>query len=55
MRVAIIGTGIAGNVAAYHLNKSHDITVYEAGSYIGGHTNTVDVETSSGALPIDTG
>jgi predicted NAD/FAD-binding protein len=55
MRVAIIGTGIAGNVAAYHLNKSHDITVYEAGSYIGGHTNTIDVETPSGALPVDTG
>ena len=55
MRVAIIGTGIAGNVAAYHLNKQHDITVYEAGSYVGGHTNTIDVETAAGVLPVDTG
>ena len=55
MRIAVVGTGIAGNVAAYHLNKSHDITVYEAGSYIGGHTNTIDVDTANGPLPVDTG
>ena len=55
MKVAIIGTGIAGNVAAYHLNKRHDITVFEANSYVGGHTNTIDVETESGPLPVDTG
>jgi predicted NAD/FAD-binding protein len=55
MRVAIVGTGIAGNVAAYHLNKAHDITVYEAGSHVGGHTNTIDVDTAGGRLPVDTG
>ena len=55
MKVAIVGTGIAGNVAAYHLNKQHDITVYEAGSWIGGHTNTIDVDTDNGPLPVDTG
>lgn len=43
MKIAIIGTGIAGNVAAYKLAKDHDITVYEADNRIGGHTNTVDV------------
>ena len=31
-------------VAAYHLCRDHDITVFEAGNYIGGHTHTVDVE-----------
>ena len=31
MRVAIIGSGIAGNVAAHHLHREHDITVFEAG------------------------
>ena len=54
MKVAVVGTGISGNVAAYHLNKKHDVTVYEAGSYVGGHTNTIDVETAAGPLPVDT-
>ncbi len=43
MRIAIIGTGIAGNVAAYKLRDDHDITVFEAAHYVGGHTNTLDV------------
>lgn len=48
MRIAIIGSGIAGNVAAYKLRDKYDITVYEAAHYIGGHTNTVDVQASLG-------
>ncbi len=55
MRIAIIGTGIAGNVAAYHLNQDHDIAVFEANRYVGGHTNTIDVPTAAGMLPVDTG
>ncbi len=56
MRIAIVGTGIAGNVAAYKLRDQHDVTVYEAGSYIGGHTNTVDViENGNRTLAVDTG
>ena len=55
MKVAIIGTGIAGNVAAYHLREQHDITVYEANAYVGGHTNTHDIDTANGTLPVDTG
>ena len=55
MKIAIIGTGIAGNVAAYELRKEHDITVYEAGPYIGGHTNTVDIQEGSRKLAVDTG
>ena len=43
MKIAIVGTGIAGNVAAYVLRENHDITVYEAAGYVGGHTDTVDV------------
>lgn len=56
-RVAIVGTGIAGNVAAYLLRREHDITVYEAEDYVGGHTNTVDVPAGDrgGTVPIDTG
>lgn len=55
MRIAIVGTGIAGNVAAYKLRKDHDITVYEASSYVGGHTNTIDVQAGDRSVAIDTG
>ncbi len=55
MKIAIIGTGIAGNVAAYKLNQQHDITVFESASYVGGHTNTVDVYEGGKKLAIDTG
>ena len=55
MKVAVIGSGIAGNVAAYKLNASHDITVYEANAWPGGHTNTIDVEEDGRTLAVDTG
>ena len=55
MKIAIIGTGIAGNVAAYKLRQGHDVTVYEAGSYVGGHTNTIDVYENGRRIPVDTG
>ena len=55
MRIAVVGTGIAGNVAAYKLGKEHEITVFEAGSYVGGHTNTVDVYEKGRQLAVDTG
>jgi len=42
-RVAVIGSGIAGLSAAYHLRGQAEVTLYEAGSYFGGHTHTVDV------------
>ena len=55
MKIAIIGTGIAGNVAAYKLREQHDITVFESGSYVGGHTNTVDVFEDGKRHAVDTG
>jgi len=55
MRIAIVGTGIAGNTAAYKLRREHDITVYEASSYIGGHTNTIDVAEGDRTIAVDTG
>jgi len=55
MRIAIIGTGIAGNVVAYHLAQDHDITVYEANDYIGGHTHTHDIEWQDQRFVIDSG
>jgi len=55
MRIAIVGTGIAGNVAAYKLRDRHEITVFEAAPYVGGHTNTVDVSEGGRSVAIDTG
>lgn len=55
MKIAIVGTGIAGNTAAYRLRNEHDITVYEASSYIGGHTNTIDVQEGDRTIAVDTG
>ncbi len=55
MKIAIIGSGIAGNTLAHHLHKDHDITVFEAGSHIGGHTHTHDIEHKGRRYSVDTG
>lgn len=55
MKIAIIGSGIAGLTCAYLLNRRHDITVFEASDWIGGHTHTVDVEVNGEHHAIDTG
>jgi len=55
MKIAIIGTGIAGNVAAYKLRQDHDITVFESAGYVGGHSNTVDVYEGGRRIAVDTG
>lgn len=55
MRIAIIGTGVAGLTTAWLLNRQHDITVFEAGERIGGHVNTIDVPDGNRTLAIDTG
>ena len=55
MKVAIIGTGISGNGAAYLLSQAHDITVYEKNKYIGGHSRTIDVKTGVAETAVDTG
>jgi predicted NAD/FAD-binding protein len=55
MKIAIIGTGIAGNVVANRLAREHDITVYEADNRIGGHTHTVDVLAGGRRWAVDTG
>jgi predicted NAD/FAD-binding protein len=54
-RIAIIGSGIAGLTSAYLLNRQHDIQLFEANDYIGGHTHTVPVIADSGKYEIDTG
>lgn len=55
MRIAIIGTGISGLVAAHHLHRDHDLTIFEANDYIGGHTHTHAIELDGEHHAIDTG
>ncbi|MDH5698751.1 MAG: FAD-dependent oxidoreductase [Nitrospirota bacterium] len=55
MKIAIIGTGIAGNVAAYHLSRDHRITVFEANDYIGGHSHTHEIEWEGQRYQLDSG
>src|SRR5210317_297951 len=55
MKIAIVGTGIAGNVAAYHFNQDHHVTVFEANYYIGGHTHTHDIEWDGQQFTLDSG
>jgi predicted NAD/FAD-binding protein len=55
MRIAVIGAGIAGLYAAWRLSRQHQVTVFEAGNYAGGHTNTVDVEWQGKHYAVDTG
>ncbi|HEY5318302.1 MAG TPA: FAD-dependent oxidoreductase [Solirubrobacteraceae bacterium] len=55
MRIAIIGAGISGLVAAHLLHREHDVSVFEAADWIGGHTHTVSVDASDGKHDVDTG
>jgi uncharacterized protein len=55
MRIAIVGAGVSGLLAAHLLQREHEIVLYEAGSYAGGHTNTIRVETERATHQIDTG
>jgi predicted NAD/FAD-binding protein len=55
VRIAIVGTGVSGLVAAHHLHRDHDLTVFEADSRMGGHANTVEVEVDDAVHHVDTG
>jgi predicted NAD/FAD-binding protein len=54
-RIAVIGAGISGLAAAYFLQRRHDVVVFEAGSYLGGHANTVDIQVEGKPCAADTG
>ncbi len=55
MKIAIIGSGISGMTAAHLLRSEHDITVFEAEKYIGGHTNTINVSQNGKTFAVDSG
>lgn len=55
MKIAVIGAGIGGLGAAWLLSRRHDVVVYERENRFGGHSCTVDVDTTAGRLPVDAG
>ncbi len=55
MKIAIVGAGIAGIYAAHYLSKEHDVTLYEANAYLGGHTDTHHLVLNNQSYAIDTG
>jgi predicted NAD/FAD-binding protein len=55
LEIAVIGSGISGMSAAWLLSQRHRVTVYEKEPRAGGHSNTANVETAHGIVPVDTG
>ncbi|HUB04622.1 MAG TPA: FAD-dependent oxidoreductase [Solirubrobacteraceae bacterium] len=55
MKIAVVGAGVSGLVAAYLLHERHEVTVFEAAGYAGGHANTIRVDTPNETHEVDTG
>lgn len=55
LKIAVVGTGIAGMSAAWLLSMKHNVTVFEQEGRLGGHSHTVDVSKNLGHQPVDTG
>ncbi|MGH8493619.1 MAG: NAD(P)/FAD-dependent oxidoreductase [Moraxellaceae bacterium] len=55
MRIAVVGAGISGLSAAWLLAPDHEVVLFEANDYAGGHSNTVDVQLEGISHPVDTG
>ncbi|MCY7353634.1 MAG: FAD-dependent oxidoreductase [Lysobacter sp.] len=55
MKIAVIGSGIAGLGSAWLLSRKHDVTLFEANDYLGGHTHTHDIELQGRHYAVDTG
>jgi predicted NAD/FAD-binding protein len=55
VRIAIVGAGVSGLACAHRLAPGHDVTVFEAAGYAGGHANTVRVDLPDETHWVDTG
>ena len=55
LKIAVIGSGVAGMSAAWLLDQHHDVTVYEQDNRLGGHANTVAAPGPAGPVAVDTG
>lgn len=54
-KIAVVGSGISGLTSAWLLSQQHQLTVFEANDYLGGHTATVDIQLKGKTLAVDTG
>ena len=54
-KIAVVGSGISGLTSAYLLSRDHQVTVYEASDYLGGHTHTHLIELEGKYITVDTG
>jgi predicted NAD/FAD-binding protein len=55
MKIAVIGSGIAGLTSAYLLAADHEVTLFEAEPRLGGHTHTIHLEHGGRPFALDTG
>jgi len=55
MRIAVIGSGIAGIGAAWALSADNHVTLFESNERVGGHSRTLDIDIDGRAVPVDTG
>jgi uncharacterized protein len=55
VKIAVVGSGIAGLSAAWAMRDTHDVTLFEADERLGGHSNTVDIDYDGCKLSVDTG
>jgi predicted NAD/FAD-binding protein len=55
MRIAVVGSGIAGLASAWLLSREHEVTLFESAGYFGGHTHTHDVVQQGRSYRIDSG
>ncbi|HEY6780373.1 MAG TPA: NAD(P)-binding protein, partial [Thermoleophilaceae bacterium] len=55
MRIAVVGAGVSGLVCAHLLQHEHELIVFEAAGYPGGHVNTIRVDAADATHHVDTG
>ncbi len=54
-KIAVVGSGISGLAAAYFLSEKFSLKIFEKNQYLGGHSNTVDIDYSGKKIAVDTG
>jgi len=55
MKIAVVGAGVSGLTAALVLSRRHEVKLFEANHYAGGHANTVEATEDGRPIPVDTG